>query len=816
MKVMFIIASVGKQEHDMYVSSWLMEPLAIAVLSALTPPKITRVFYDDRLEEIPFGEAVDLVAINMEAYTAARAYQIADEFRCRNVTVVLGGVHATLMPEEATNHADSVVIGEAEEVWGQLLNDFSSGRLQKFYKAEDCSTIRDIIPDRSIFQGKKYLPLVLVETARGCRFRCEFCSVAAYYKSQYKTRSIDIIVKEISEIKKKTIFFVDDNICLDRDRSKRLFQVLIPLKIKWVSQVSMHICKDYELLSLMKKSGCQGVLIGFESMNRNVLHNMKKDANQTNTDYGFVVSQFHRYGMAIYATFVMGYNDTVANFEEIYRFGIAKRILYVAFNHLVPFPGTPLYERLEREKRLKYEKWWLEPSYRFGDVVFNPTNLSAEELTDLCWKYRYKFYNLASSARRLAGRIYWLSFYRLLVYIMLNIRAKAEFTARRRLLIGGWDNRKFSRRSAKTFVINLAKKSDDLSLQKILYNNPMEGDIQIAFQRKPNYFDAIMTEGSFNQTIVARNTKKDEIAGMGSRSIKLGFVNGRIVPIGYLSSLRIRKEYRNSSILGRGYAYLKRLHQDKRARLYLTTIIHDNKKVRQLLTSKRANLPMYHDVGEYRTFAIQLSHKKKEITNGVMINRATKSDLDMIIDCLHRNGREKQFYPYYRKEDFTSDQRQMKDFRLEDFYVAKKQGRIVGMLGKWDQGRYKQTIISGYSKRMQLVRPVYNYLAKITKHPPLPKPETQLTFFYVSFIAIDGNDPSIFATLLRQLYNDSIGNGYSYMMVGLCEKDSLLEAIQDYVSIEYKSRVYVVCWDDGESVFRKLDARIPYLETATL
>ncbi len=442
MKVMFIVASIGKQARNAYAGSWLMEPLAIAVLSALTPDNVERIFYDDRLESIPFDMDVDLVAINMEAYTALRAYQIADEFRRRNVAVVLGGVHATLMPEEALEHADSVLIGEAEDVWGKLLDDFFLGNLQKFYRGKTGKLIPDIVLDRSIFKGKNYLDVALVETGRGCIFECEFCSVAACYNGCHKTRSIDIIIKEILLLKKKFIFFVDDNICVDTDHAKKLFESLIPLRIKWVGQVSTHIVKDRELLKLMKRSGCQGVLVGFESMDQEHLKSMKKNVNQANRDYDSVVRDLHRYNIAVYASFLMGYGDTVHTFRKICDFGIRNKTIYVAFNHLVPYPGTPLYDRLKRQNRLKYDRWWLKEGYRFGEVVFNPVNMSAEELTSLCWEYRYKFFSFVSNLRRLSSRIYRLNFTRFLVYLILNFKARYENDAKRNMLIGGFRSNK--------------------------------------------------------------------------------------------------------------------------------------------------------------------------------------------------------------------------------------------------------------------------------------------------------------------------------------------------------------------------------------
>jgi len=437
MKITFIIASVGKQINNHYVRSWIMEPLSLATLSALTPPHIERVFYDDRIEDIPFDEPTDLVAINTETYTAARAYQIAYEYQKRNVKVILGGFHATLMPEEAAEYADSVLVGEAEGIWEDVLNDVMEGQIRKFYRQQSPQRSFSVTPDRSIFNGKGYPKLSLVETGRGCCFGCEFCSITHFFSRKYMNRSIKAIVDEIKSLKNKLVFFVDDNIGVHSRHSKELFKALIPLKIKWVSQISMDVAHDEEFLKLMKESGCQGVLIGFESFNADTLKRMGKDVNKTYETYDYVVQQFHKHGLALYATFVMGYHDTEKDFEEIYRFGIRNKILYVAFNHLVPFPGTKLYERFEKEGRLRYQKWWLEPNYRFGDVVYEPDNISAQELTELCLKYRYKYFNWMSILRRLPHKMYLLNPMLFFSYLLLNLTAKHQAKARRNLIIGG-------------------------------------------------------------------------------------------------------------------------------------------------------------------------------------------------------------------------------------------------------------------------------------------------------------------------------------------------------------------------------------------
>ncbi len=412
----------------------------MAVLSSLTPASINRVFYDDRIEDIPFDDETDLVAINIETYTAARGYQIASKYRKRNIKVVLGGFHATLMPDEASLHADAVLIGEAEGVWSQLLEDLKKNKLKKTYEREKGSAIEYVIPDRSIFHGKKYPKISLVETGRGCMFGCEFCSVTHFFKKSYHPRPLDIIVKEIKQLHNKIVFFVDDNIGSDRKRARELFNALIPLKIYWISQVSMDICNDEELLKLMKKSGCQGVLIGFESLDSDVLTRMGKGVNRAIKSYDYVVKKLHSYNIEIYATFVMGYGETKKVFQDTLRFGVRNKLLYLAFNHLVPFPGTPIYAKLESERRLLYKKWWLEPGYRFGDVAFHPTNMSSSELTNLCLSYRYKFFNLRSILRRLLNRVHWANHIKIQAYAILNFMANHETTTRRSLLIGGAPN----------------------------------------------------------------------------------------------------------------------------------------------------------------------------------------------------------------------------------------------------------------------------------------------------------------------------------------------------------------------------------------
>src|SRR5215216_7164329 len=285
MRVTLIYPSVGRKENTPYVRAWQMQPLSMALLASLMPPWVEVRFYDDRMEEIPFDEPTDLVAISVETFTARRAYQIASEYRKRGVPVVMGGFHATLVPEEVSDYAESILIGEAETLWPKVIEDFRNGRLRRVYRRAGRPSLDGLKLDRSIFIGKRYLPIGLVEAGRGCQFRCEFCAIQSYFDSTQTRRPAREIVEEVRGMNKKLIFFVDDNITSNMEQAKEFFRALIPLNIRWVSQASINAAHDEEFLRLIKASGCQGLLIGFESLNPQNLKRMHKGFNQMKGGY---------------------------------------------------------------------------------------------------------------------------------------------------------------------------------------------------------------------------------------------------------------------------------------------------------------------------------------------------------------------------------------------------------------------------------------------------------------------------------------------------------------------------------------------------
>jgi radical SAM superfamily enzyme YgiQ (UPF0313 family) len=346
------------------------------------------------LEKIPFDEATDLVAISVETYTARRAYQIASEYRSRGVPVVMGGFHATLCSEEVSQYADSVVIGEAEEVFPQVIDDWRYGRGERIYKAKRRPGRLSLGPDRSIFRGKSYLPISLIETARGCRFTCDFCAITAAFKGTQNRAPVDRVLAEIRKLRKpgKLFFFVDDNIVSDLTGAKELFRALVGEGIRWVGQASSTVAWDDECLDLMRRSGCQGVLIGFESLDAAQLKQMDKSWNLARGGPAGALANLRKFGLRVYGTFIFGYdNDTANSFSRSVSFAREEGMFIAAFNHLTPFPGTPLYRRLEQQGRLRFAAWWLDPNYRYGMVPFTPQGMSPEELERRCIVARRAF-----------------------------------------------------------------------------------------------------------------------------------------------------------------------------------------------------------------------------------------------------------------------------------------------------------------------------------------------------------------------------------------------------------------------------------------
>ncbi len=405
MHLTLIKPNIGRLEHSLYVDEGRMEPLQLGVLAALTPPDVDISLWDDRLEAVPYDEPTDLVAITVETYTARRAYEIAAEYRARGVPVILGGMQPTLIPEEVQPHADSIFIGDAETKWHTVIDDARRGELQRRYDAPVGPPQTGVMTRRDLFAGKGYLPITLMQFSRGCRFACHFCAVSTFFDKGHYTRCVEEVVQEIQGLpRKQIIFFVDDNILSDIEAAKELCRALIPLKVHWVSQGSIDMTQDRELMGLLVESGCVGMVVGFESISKESLRWMRKSPNFIGGFDGYQrqVEVIRDYGIQLWAAFTLGHDyDTKKSIAETLAWAKANRFPLAAFNILVPYPKTPLYQTLAAQNRLLYDgRWWLHPDYRFNYASFVPKNMTPDELTEATWQCRAEYNSLGFLIRR--------------------------------------------------------------------------------------------------------------------------------------------------------------------------------------------------------------------------------------------------------------------------------------------------------------------------------------------------------------------------------------------------------------------------------
>jgi radical SAM superfamily enzyme YgiQ (UPF0313 family) len=417
-----------------------MQPLAFAILAAHTPPDVEIVVHDERLAPIPLDEPTDLVAMTVETYTARRAYQLARAFRARGIPVVMGGYHATFVPDEVGRFADAVVIGDAEDLWPQVVADARAGRLKARYAQAEYPTLgHRPLPRRDIFHGKRYAPVTLVQYGRGCRFNCDFCSIHAFYGSSLRQRAVADVVADIETAGHRLVFFVDDNLFVDVPRAKELFRALIPLGIRWTCQTSIDITRDRELVALMARSGCASALFGFESLNPANLRQMRKGWNLKWQSYESSIDIVHDAGIMIYGTFVHGYDDDgPESFDASVDFAIRHKFFLANFNPLTPTPRAPLYDRLAREGRLIHDRWWLDPAFRYGDATFHPRGMTADELTAGCWRARRAFNTVGSIATRfLAPRTTLSSPMSAAQFLLANVITRREIGRKQGAALGG-------------------------------------------------------------------------------------------------------------------------------------------------------------------------------------------------------------------------------------------------------------------------------------------------------------------------------------------------------------------------------------------
>ncbi|MCX6600836.1 MAG: radical SAM protein [bacterium] len=367
-------------------------------VAAAMPPYVETRIIDEDVEPVDFDTDADLIGLSFMTFCAPWAYEIADRFRKeKGKPVILGGYHATFMPEEAIQHADSICIGEAENNVPRMIEDFVAGKLKPFYKSEPIDLKGLPIPNRSLIRQSAYLVPDSLQASRGCCFRCTFCSVAAFSNYRYRIRPVDEVIEELKQLGRH-VAFMDDNLIGDSSFAKELFAKMIPLKKRWATQASIGLANDDELLRLAAAAGCRMAFIGFESLSQENLKLTRKHINR-GVDYRRAIEKIHRAGIAVIAAVMFGLDgDTPDVFEQTLDFAYQARIDLLTAAILTPLPGTQLFAELDAEGRIFDRDW---RKYDFAHVVFQPKQMSPETLQNGLHWVQSRFYSRSSVALRI-------------------------------------------------------------------------------------------------------------------------------------------------------------------------------------------------------------------------------------------------------------------------------------------------------------------------------------------------------------------------------------------------------------------------------
>ena len=396
-KIVFINPSLDKYCNQIIWSTDLtkvlfgkdmtvMSKLVPMVLAALTPPEYSFSYIDEEIESVDFDKIdADLIALTAMTAQADRVYEIADTFRSRGVPVVLGGIHASVCPDDAMLHADAIMIGEGENTWVHILEDFRNKALKKVYHAKDYPPLEKLTSPRvDIIRHDRYLTYPLQAT-KGCPYDCEFCSIKHSSGHKYRMKPVQQVIDEIKSYEKynkgpmkRGYFFVDDNLYVNREYTKELFTALKELNIFWQGQGTLNTAKDEEVLALMAESGCRSFKLGFESISDESLKEANKSKSNHVEEYEDAINRLIKYGIVPSGFFIFGFDsDDVSIFERTKEYVLDHQIFFPHFSILTPYPGTRLYDRINGEGRI-FDRKWL--SFTSLDCIFTPRQMTAEEL----------------------------------------------------------------------------------------------------------------------------------------------------------------------------------------------------------------------------------------------------------------------------------------------------------------------------------------------------------------------------------------------------------------------------------------------------
>ncbi len=381
--------------------------VSLPLLAALTPPEHEVKIVDEAFVADDIDEDVDLVGLTVMTELAPRAYLLADLYRQRGVPVVMGGIHPTVLPKEALRHADAVVVGEGEEAWPRLVRDAAAGKLTPLYRSAGLSDLSRLpVPARRLYPRptrRTLTPLGIgLESSRGCPYDCEFCSIGRVMGRAYRARPVGQVLDEIAAIESEYLFFVDDALALDRRAAKALFAEMVPFRSKWIGQGTLSLAEDPGLLRLMRRSGCHGLLVGFETVTPATQETMRK-SRSLKISPGEAARRFHEEGIPLLGAFIFGFDDETEDvFDRTTEFALKHRLDALQVRLLCPFPGTVLYQRLLAEGRLAEPDWWLK-GYQPGTLVYRPKGMTPEALLAGVARVQKELYTLSAIVRRFFG-----------------------------------------------------------------------------------------------------------------------------------------------------------------------------------------------------------------------------------------------------------------------------------------------------------------------------------------------------------------------------------------------------------------------------
>jgi len=386
--------------------------LGLPQVAGLTPDDIDVRIVDERVDEIPWDYPADLVGITAMTPLAPRAYEIADAFRAKKIPVVMGGMHPSVLPDEALQHADAVVVGEAEGIWPQVIEDARVGRMSGIYRRKGLINLKEhgVSPRRELLSVEKYLPVTFMETSRGCPHACEFCSVTRFFGGIHRTLPVSLVVDQLKRLKptesrfalKNCVFFVDDNIIGQPDHAMELFEAIRPFNLKWFGQASIGLAKQPELMQAMADTGCLALEIGIETISESTEAKKVGKPMKDRKELLEAIRTIQSYNIGVQASFIFGFDhDDPDVFRRTARFVDKARLDAVYVGILTPYPGTRVFAKLKEEGRILHTVW---EKYDTAHVVFEPKGMTKDQLQQGYFDMLRHIYSLPSMARRLLLR----------------------------------------------------------------------------------------------------------------------------------------------------------------------------------------------------------------------------------------------------------------------------------------------------------------------------------------------------------------------------------------------------------------------------